>query len=94
MSASSTLQVTLPADLERFVAELVDDGTYGSPDEAVVEALRLLQDREQNREEALAHVRRKLQEGVDAGDRGETLDGKQVMEELRQRYARMARPAE
>jgi antitoxin ParD1/3/4 len=48
--------VTLPPELERFVAEAIAAGRYGSASEAVVAGLGLLQRQEQARAELLASV--------------------------------------
>jgi Arc/MetJ-type ribon-helix-helix transcriptional regulator len=46
------MTIHLPEDLERYLQDEVQGGGFASPDEAIIEALRLLR---QNREEARFH---------------------------------------
>jgi len=62
------MNVTLTPDIEALVARLVRNGRYASETEALAAAVRLLDEKER----ALAQLRAKLQEGIDAADRGET----------------------
>ena len=57
----------LPPDLEQFLQAEVASGKYVSADEAVVAGVRLLRDRERQREE----LRRELDVGLAALERGD-----------------------
>lgn len=85
--ARRTLNVSLTPELEELIADRVGSGRYLSASEVVREGLRLLEERDRLREEALAGVRRKIQEGLDSLDRGERLDGESLLDELEQRIA-------
>ena len=63
----------LPPDLEQFLQAEVANGKYVSADEAVVAGVRLLRDRERQRE----LLRRELDVGLTALERGNvmTLEG-------------------
>ena len=63
----------LPPDLEQFLQAEVASGKYVSADEAVVAGVRLLRDRERQREE----LRRELDVGLAALERGDvvTMEG-------------------
>ena len=63
----------LPPDLEQFLQAEVASGKYSSADEALVAGVRLLCDRERQREE----LRRELDLGLAAVERGDvvTLEG-------------------
>ena len=63
----------LPPDLEQFLQAEVTSGKYSSADEALVAGVRLLRDRERQREE----LRRELDLGLAALERGDvvTLEG-------------------
>ncbi|MFJ6023216.1 type II toxin-antitoxin system ParD family antitoxin [Brevundimonas sp. NPDC092305] len=76
-----TMTVELGA-LEPIVADLVANGRYGSKSEVLRAGVRLVQEREAR----LAELMMKLQEGIDAADRGELLDIDDVFDELAQRY--------
>lgn len=58
---------TIPADLEAFIQAEVASGKYASADEAVSEAVRLLQEREHQ----LRSLRSELETGISAFERGE-----------------------
>jgi antitoxin ParD1/3/4 len=58
---------SLPPELEAFIQSQVDSGKYSSADEAVTEAVRLLQEREQH----FACLKSDLEEGLAAFERGE-----------------------
>jgi len=77
-----TMTVELGA-LEKVVQDLVDKGRYGSKSEVLRTGVRLVEEREAR----LAELNAKLQEGIDAADRGELYDAEEVFAELRERYA-------
>lgn len=58
MPQRETLNVSLPAELKRYVTALVDTGNYGSASEVVRAALRLLQER--NRAQKASDQREQL----------------------------------
>ena len=49
MTIRRTMNVSITAELERFVADRVSSGRYGSASEVVRAALRLLEDQEAGR---------------------------------------------
>ena len=61
------MNVSLTPDLERYIQEKVDAGRYRSSSEVVREALRLLEEKDQEREQRLAILRNEIQRGVDSG---------------------------
>ena len=67
------MSMMLPPDLEQFLQAEVASGKYLSADEALVAGVRLLRDRERQREE----LRRELDLGLAALERGDvvTLEG-------------------
>lgn len=62
------MTIALDDDLERFVAQLVDQGRYSSARDALREALRLLEAQEQRRERAVAALETEIREGLESGD--------------------------
>ncbi|MGH6796325.1 MAG: type II toxin-antitoxin system ParD family antitoxin [Methylocella sp.] len=60
------LSITLPADMAQRIRSRVESGSYGSNSEVVREAMRLLEDREQEREQRLAVIRAKLKKAADS----------------------------
>jgi antitoxin ParD1/3/4 len=71
------MNVNLSRDLYRFVKTAVKSGRYTSASEVVREALR------DKRDEALREVEKKIEAGLTSARLGETLDGDEVMRELR-----------
>lgn len=67
------MEITLSPESEAIVNEKVESGAYTSASEVVREALRILNDRDMAREARLEDVRRKVAEGLEQADRGETI---------------------
>jgi antitoxin ParD1/3/4 len=77
------MSITYPPDIEATINKLVESGRYSDPIDALREAVRLLEERERQREELIA----KLQVGIDQADRGEV---DEWTPELRDRLIREA----
>lgn len=90
--ARRTLNVSLTAELEALIAQRVESGRYLSASEVVREGLRLLEERDRLRDEALAGVRRKIAEGLASLERGERLDGEALLAELERRLESREEP--
>ena len=78
MALRVTRNISLTPALQRFVASIVASGRYQSASEVVREGLRLLEEREA----ALADLRRKVGLGLAEARRGELLGGEKVFREL------------
>jgi antitoxin ParD1/3/4 len=76
------MNVHLTPELEQMVQEKVKSGRYNSASEVVREALRLMEQRDEVVELQKDEMRRKIQEGWDALQRGEKLDGEKFFAEL------------
>ena len=81
------MNVSLTAELERWVQDRVATGRYTSASEVVREALRIMQDKEQGLREWLVDTRAKVQAGLDELDRGEGIPGDHARAELARRSA-------
>ena len=77
------MNVNLTPELERLVQERVASGLYNNQSEVVREALRLLAEQDRVREAHLAKLRDAIAVGLEQANRGELLDGEEVMNELR-----------
>ncbi len=88
MASRVSLNVSLTPELGDFVETRVASGRYQTASEVIREGLRLLEERENTREVALAELRAQLRRGIEQADRGELLDGDNVFEEIRQMSAR------
>lgn len=76
--------ITLPPQLEDRIIQKVLSGAYRSPDEVLIESLRLLDERDHK----LAALRSDIQIGIDQADRGEVtqLDMKALIGKLRAKH--------
>lgn len=83
--AVSKLTVTLPSDLEAFIDARVASGRFATAGDVVREGLRLLEEREQARDAALAELREEIEAGVAEAKAGPLRDGRAFFEELRQK---------
>jgi putative addiction module CopG family antidote len=75
------MRLSLPARFEKLIEERVQSGKYKTPEDVVAAALSNLEQQEQAGEFAAGELDTLLQEG-EAG--GESLDGEQVLAELRE----------
>jgi len=84
------IQITLPAELPEFAKSLVDGEDFLGLDDVIVQALnhfRTVAEAERRAEEQL---RIEAQDGIDAADRGDMVDGPSFMTDL---LARSRKPA-
>ena len=63
------MTIDLSGEREQFVRSLIEGGQYASENEVIAEALRLLE--EQNDQARLAELRSEIAIGVEQADRGE-----------------------
>ncbi|MEH2143053.1 type II toxin-antitoxin system ParD family antitoxin [Nostoc sp.] len=76
------MNISLTPELEQLVKDKVSSGKYHSVSEVMGEALRLLEERDRIREQRLAELKAKIQEGIEASERGEVVDGEEVFAEI------------
>lgn len=76
------MNVSLTPELERYINEKVEAGSYRSASEVVRESVRLMQRVEEDRAARLAALRRDIDEAVAQMDRGEGIDGEEVFAEI------------
>ena len=77
------MNVSLTPELEQLIHTKVESGLYLSASEVVREALRLPEERDRVNMMKLEELRRAIQIGIDQADRGELLDGPEVIAKLR-----------
>lgn len=83
---------TLGTRFETFVKSLVESGRYASASEVLRDGLRLLEDREDQREVKLASLRSDIMEGLDSGPSA-ALDIDSIIDEARAGRGGVARKA-
>ncbi|MDZ8107590.1 MAG: type II toxin-antitoxin system ParD family antitoxin [Nostoc sp. DedQUE12a] len=76
------MNISLTPELEQLVKDKVNSGRYHSVSEVMGEALRLLDERDRDQEQRLGELKAKIQEGLEASERGEVVDGEEVFAEL------------
>jgi antitoxin ParD1/3/4 len=77
------VSVSLTPELEKLIDEKVQSGLYSSASEVIREALRLLHERDQIREQEVETVRAKIKRGIEQLDRGEGIPESVAVERLR-----------
>lgn len=87
------MNVHLGPYFEQFVSDLLKSGLYQSQSEVLREGLRLLKDREDLKQLRFAELRREIEIGSMEADRGELLDGREVLASLRKKSAERKRNA-
>ncbi len=75
-----TFRVT--PELERLIQNRLATGRYGSPNEVVRVALRLLEEHDQLHQAWASELRKRIDTGLDQLEKGEYSDGEQVFDEL------------
>ena len=76
------MNISLTPELERRISAKVDSGLYSTASEVVREALRQLFAADEERAKLIAKLNDELQEGIDALDRGEGIDGDEAFRRL------------
>ena len=79
-----TRNINLTEHLDRFVEHQVSSGRYSNASEIVREALRLLEEQEQEREAKLKALRQAAKQGFDEIDQGQgiPLKGKKAIRQF------------
>lgn len=85
-----TLNVSLTPELEELISAKVASGRYLSASEVVRDGLRLLEERDRLRREALGRVREKIDAGFASLDRGEGVSAEEVFAEIETSLKRRA----
>ena len=81
------MNVSLTAELEKFVSSKVKSGRYNSASEVVREALRLLEEHDQARSVQLSEFNQELGRRLASLDRGEHIDPAKTRAHLQRKSA-------
>ncbi|MEH1925508.1 type II toxin-antitoxin system ParD family antitoxin [Nostoc sp.] len=79
------MNISLTIELEQFIQSQVASGKYTSSEEVILAGIRLLEERERIYKGRFEELQREIMIGVEQLDRGERLDGREVIEQLRQK---------
>jgi antitoxin ParD1/3/4 len=78
-----TRNIALTPHFDQFVQTKVESGRYQSASEVVRDGLRLLEEREEQRQHTLGRLRQDIEVGWQESERGEVVDGPAVFAEIR-----------
>jgi antitoxin ParD1/3/4 len=79
-----TRNIALTPHFDRLLQKKVASGRSQSASEVVREGLRLLEQRDEDRERGAASIRDAIEVGWRQAENGELVDGEEVFEEIRQ----------
>jgi antitoxin ParD1/3/4 len=82
-SKQTTRNIALTPHFHKFVRDKIDSGRYQTASEVVRESLRIMEQQEQERREALSGVREKIRIGYRQIRGGETVDPDELFTEIR-----------
>jgi antitoxin ParD1/3/4 len=85
---SKMMSIVLTPEQEQFIQEQIARGRFKSPDEALAEAFRLLQEKYREYESWIETVRQQVDEAAVELDRGEGIPLETVMEQLQDKFRR------
>ena len=77
------MQVTLPPELELIVSRQLNSGKYQNAIEVIRTAIELLEQQEDIYQGKLGELKQAAQVGWEASQRGEVVDGRIAMEQIR-----------
>ena len=79
------MNITFKSEEEQLIQEKLKSGKYATVYEVIVEALRLLEERDKQYEKWVEETREKVAVGIAQLDRGEGIDGEVVIARLREK---------
>lgn len=79
------MNVSLTPELEQYIQAKVETGRYTSASEVVREALRLLEQKELERGQALKKFQAELDQGIAEAEAGNLMDGEEVFAKIREK---------
>jgi antitoxin ParD1/3/4 len=81
----STMTVTLTAEQEQFIAEQLKDGHFRSASDVIAQSLGMLRAQEEFIRSNTAELREKIASGMEQIRRGEVVDGRTAIQNLREK---------
>ena len=78
-----SMDITFKPEEEHLIQEKLKSGKYATAYEVIIEALRLLEERDKQYDKWLEETRGKVAVGIAQLDRGEGIDGEVVIARLR-----------
>jgi len=79
------MTVTLTSEQEKFIAEQLKSGYYRSADDVIAQSLGMLHAQEEFIRSNVAELREKIAVGIGQVKRGEVVDGRTAVQNLREK---------
>ena len=79
------MTVTLSPELEQFIAEQLKTGYYRSADDVIAQSLGMLRAQEEFIETHTVELREKIAVGLDQIRKGQVVDGRKAIQDLREK---------
>ncbi|MEH2007893.1 type II toxin-antitoxin system ParD family antitoxin [Nostoc sp.] len=79
------MNISLTTELEQFIQSQVASGKYTSSEEVILAGIRLLEEWERIYKGRFQELQREIAIGVEQLNCGQRLDGREVIEQLRQK---------
>ncbi|MBD2609179.1 type II toxin-antitoxin system ParD family antitoxin [Scytonema hofmannii FACHB-248] len=83
------MSISLTPELEQFIQSQIASGKYASTEDVIIAGIKLLEERERIYKGRFEELKREIAIGVEQLERGERLDGREVIEKLRQKNQAM-----
>jgi antitoxin ParD1/3/4 len=83
------MSISLTPELEQFIQIQIASGKYASTEDVIIAGIKLLEERERIYKGRFEELKREIAIGVEQLERGERLDGREVIEKLRQKNQAM-----
>lgn len=80
------MDVSLTPEIEQFIQSQIKSGRYNSATDVIQAGIQLLEERDRIYKGRFEELRQEVAIGVEQLDRGERLDGRAAIEQLRQRF--------
>lgn len=79
------MSLSLTPELKQFIQSQIASGKYTSAEEVIVAGIKLLEERERIYQGRFEELKQEIAIGVQASERGETIDGEVVFRQLEQK---------
>jgi len=84
------MNISLKLEEEQLIQAKLKSGKYETAYDVIVEALRLLEERDKQYEKWLEETREKVAVGIKQLDKGQGIDGEVVIAKLREKFKKAA----
>lgn len=79
------MNISLTLELEQFIQTRIGSGKYTSAEEVILAGIKLLEERERIYKGRFEELKKEIEIGIEAAERGEVIDGETVFRELEEK---------